>query len=63
MLDRPDDKPGPEPKGEPLWSFPSRPRCHVCYSLDTRATSTQGRTQYRVCKSCGRTFKVLGTEA
>lgn len=63
MLDRPSDNPSPEPKGEVVYSFPTRSRCPnalCCQSLDTEAVSTHGGVQYRRCRQCGCRYKVIG---
>ena len=33
------------------WAFPSRSRCPRCKGIQTKATSTQGDTQYRKCQA------------
>ena len=33
------------------WAFPSRSRCPRCKGIQTKATSTQGETQYRKCQA------------
>jgi hypothetical protein len=53
---------GPEGTFAQEWTFATKSRCHFadCESLDTEQTSTQGQIQYRKCRRCGRTYKVLG---
>lgn len=49
---------------EPAWLF--SPRCPRCLLTNTRATSTRGNVQFRVCSTpvCSREpFKVIGTPA
>ena len=65
-MDAHPDNDGPEPKGQgqpqepPQWAFPTKSRCPDCGSLDTEQTSTQAPCQYRQCRRCGRTYKVMG---
>lgn len=62
MLDRPTDNPTaePEPKGDVVYAFPSKSRCPICESVDTVRTGDHGLVQYRRCRGCGETYKVLG---
>ena len=46
-----------------VYSFPTRSRCEVCGSTETEAYSngnSGGSIQYRRCRDCGRTYKVIG---
>lgn len=53
--------PPAENKGS-VYSFPTQIRCPRCQAADTRARSTQGDIQYRVCRRavCRHKFKVVG---
>jgi len=46
------------------WSFPSQSRCPRCRGTSTRATSTQGKVQYRQCQApiCQKRYTVIGTK-
>jgi len=49
---------------ERRYSFPTVSRCPRCGVTQTRATSTQGRVQYRKCLApiCGKSYTVFGEE-
>jgi transcription elongation factor Elf1 len=53
-----DDSLGEDAK---VYSFPTRSRCPECHDLRTRASSTQGQVQYRVCGICGHRYTAGGT--
>jgi len=44
------------------WAFPTVVRCPRCRGIQTRATSTQGKVQYRQCQApiCQHRFSVRG---
>ncbi len=50
------------PADDDGWAFPSRSRCPFpdCGSLDTVRTTSHEGVQYRECRRCGRTYKVIG---
>lgn len=45
---------------KPVYAFPTRSRCEKCWSVNTAARSTQEDIQWRLCRDCGRTYKVAG---
>jgi hypothetical protein len=51
-------------KPEIRYSFPTVSSCPRCRGTATRATSTQGRVQYRKCMApvCQKRYTVIGTE-
>jgi len=46
------------------YSFPTVSQCPRCRGTDTRARSTQGKVQYRICLAavCRKRYAVIGTK-
>ena len=51
-------------KSKIRYSFPTVSKCPRCGGTQTRATSTQGKVQYRKCLApiCGKRYNVIGTK-
>ena len=62
MLDRPEDNPGMDRKGEAVYAFPSKSRCPRCGATATLASCTKGQVQHRKCQACGHRYKVTGRQ-
>lgn len=43
-----------------VWAFPTRSRCPNCHSIKTHSYCTAGRFQWRRCRRCKETYKVVG---
>ena len=60
------EKPEQAPVEVPVFAFPTRSKCPRCGSVNTVATQTRGRTQYRRCRVaipvCGKRYAVQGDE-